>query len=161
MQRLPVEPRKRRVIEMTIRVFDILIYAAVVAGGVYALFFTPNTILRELTGWEWMIPIWAGFLLVGGGLGLFARISTIWIFEQAATIASFVGIAMYLIVLGTTAFTSITAAVATALVFVAALGVARRFLELQLFGSDPTHTSFITKLEDAWHRRTPNVVPRG
>lgn len=161
MDRFPVEPKKRRVVEMSIRVIDVIIYVAVFAGGIYALFFTPLSVTRQLEGWEWLIPWWASFLLIGGLLGIVARVSTFWILEPAADFASAIGIVMYTIVLGSTAFTSITSAVATFLVSVAFLNVTRRYLELQLFGSDPTHRDFRSRLFDAWTRRIPDVPPRG
>lgn len=161
MDKYAVPPRKRKVIETLIRIIDILCYTVVFLGGIYALFFTPTTVTNELSGFEWMIPWWASFLLLGGTLGLIGRITTIWIIEPGADVLSFVGIMMYFVVIGTTALTSITAAVATCLVFVAALGVMRRYLELQLFGSDPSRKDFKSRLQDALDRRIPNVPPRG
>lgn len=160
MKRFPVQPRKRRVIEMTIRVFDVLIYLAVIAGGVYALWFTPNSVVQELANWEWLIPWWSGFLLVGGTLGAIGRITTIWILEPSATVAAFVGVLMYFVVLGSTALNSLTSVVAVTLVFCALLGLARRYLELQLFGSNPSAITLRDKLEDLVRRRIPNVPPR-
>lgn len=161
MERFPVESRKRRVIEMAIRVLDTIVYAAVFAGGIYALFFTPATIQKELIGWEWLIPWWAAFLLLGGLLGFVGRISTIWILEPPADILAAVGASIYLIVLGKTALTSVTAAVAVTFTLVALVTLIRRYLELQLFGSDPSHQDFRSRIADALTRRTPNVPSRG
>jgi hypothetical protein len=146
---------------MLIRLIDIICYLVVFVGGIFALFFTPDTVTKELNGFEWMIGWWATFLLVGGLMGLVGRITTIWIIEPAADVAAFIGIIMYFVIIGVTAFSSITAAVATCLVFVAGLGVARRYLELQLFGSDPTRRDWRSRIEDAFQRRIPNVPPRG
>lgn len=161
MEKYPVGTRKRRVVELGIRIIDIVVYLVVTIAGVYALLFTPNTVEVQLSGFEWMIGWWAGFLLVGGIMGLAGRISTIWIMEPAADLAAFVGILMYFVIVGVTAFSSITAAVATCFVFVAGLGVARRYLELQLFGSDPSRRDWRSRIEDAFQRRIPNVPPRG
>lgn len=161
MDRFPVEPKKRRAVEMGIRIIDIVVYAAVFAGGIYALFFTPTSVTQQLDGWEWLIPWWASFLLIGGLLGFIARITTFWIVEPVADFAAAIGIVMYAFVLGSTAFESITAAVATFLVSVAFLNIVRRYLELQLFGSDPTHRDFKSKFLDAWTRRIPDVPSRG
>lgn len=161
VEKFKVADRKKKRIEMLIRVIDCLIYFVVIVGGLYALFFTPNTVTKELAGFEWMIPWWAGLLIVGGGLGLIGRITTIWILEPAADVASAFGILIYFVVIGTTAFSSITAALASCLVFVAFLGVTRRYLELQLFGSDPTQITFRQKVQATLERRIPNVTPRG
>lgn len=160
MDRFPVEPKKRKFIELAIRLIDILCYAVVVASGVYAWFFTPNSVTRELTGYEWMIPLWASMLLLGGLLGLAGRISTIWIIEPAADFLSACGILIYFVVIGNAAFSSTTAAVASCFVLMAFLGIVRRYLELQLFGSDPTHRTFRAKAKDALERRIPNVPQR-
>ena len=147
--------------ELAIRVIDIICYFVVLVGGFYAAFYTPTTAVQTLNGSEWLIGWWAGFLFVGGLMGLVGRITTIWIIEPAADFAAFIGVMMYFVVLGTTALSSVTATVAACLVFVAGLGVARRYLELQLFGTDPARSDFRSKMVDALERRIPNVPPRG
>lgn len=160
MDRFPVTAKRRRAVEFGIRIIDLVIYLAVFTGGIYALLFTPNTILTELNGWDWLIPWWAGFLIVGGLLGFVGRASTIWLIEPAAAFASSIGVLIYAIVLARTSFTSVTSAVAVFLLIVAFLNLVRRYFELQLFGSDPTHNDLKSKFIDALHRRIPNVPPR-
>lgn len=160
MERRPVEPKKRKRIELGIRAIDIICYSVVVISGIYAWFFTPTSVTEELRGVEWLIPLWATMLLLGGVLGLAGRISTIWLIEPAACFISAGGILIYFVVLGAAAFSSVTAAVATCFVFTAFLGVVRRYLELQLFGSDPTHRTLRAKAKDALERRIPNVPQR-
>ena len=161
MDSRPVEPRKRKTIELGIRGIDIACYAVIFIGGFAAMFFTPSSIIDELNGYEWIIPYWAGMLLVGGALGFVARVSTIWIMEPAADIISMFGITIYFVVLGKTAFDSFTAILASCLIFVALLGVIRRYLELQLFGSNPDDKSLKARMQAALTRRIPNVPPRG
>lgn len=147
--------------EMAIRIIDLIIYASVFAAGIYAAVYTPASITRELMGWEWLVYVWAGFLLIGGLVGFTGRATTIWLLEPAASFASATGMLIYIVVLGRTAFDTVTTTVAFLLVTVAFLGVARRYAELQLFGSDPDHKDFRSRFHDAWHRRIPNVPPRG
>jgi hypothetical protein len=161
MERYPIEPSKRRLVEAFIRVIDLVIYLAVIVGGIYALFYTPDSVRNELDGWHWLIPWWAGFLILGGVLGFFGRATTFWLLEPAACMAAGTGTFIYLIVLARTAFESVTAAVAVCLVIVAFLCITRRYFELQLFGSDPTHRDFRSKWVDAIQRRIPNVPYRG
>ena len=161
MDRFPIAPRKRRALEMLIRIIDVVVYMSVFGGGIYALFFTPISVTTTLNGWEWLIPIWSAFLLVGGLLGAIGRVTTIWILEPPATVAAFTGVSIYFVVLVQSAFTSLTSAVATFMVFVALLGLTRRYIELHLFGSDPKAKDFRSKLEDTWNRRIPNVPHRG
>ncbi len=160
MDRYPVEPRKRQRLEALIRILDILIYIAVFAGGIYALAFTPNTIQNELQGFEWLIGLWASLLLIGGGAGFVGRLSRYWVVELPATAAAFFGILIYVVVLGRTAFTSVTAAVAVTLTIVAMLIMVRRYVELQIFGSSPDNKDFSHRLAEIFGRRTQNVPPR-
>lgn len=160
MDRFPISAEKRRRLEAVIRVIDMIIYLAIIAGGVYALFFTPNTVQTELAGWEWLIGVWASLLLAGGVLGFIGRLSRYWVLEVPATSAGFFGVLIYLVILGRTAFDSLTAAVATTLVFVAMAVLVRRYVELQIFASDPEHKDFQTRLADMLRRRTQNVPPR-
>lgn len=161
MDSLPVEPTKRQRIEFGIRLIDIACYVVIFVGGFAAMFFTPDSIVKELNGYEWIIPYWSSMLLVGGGLGFVARVTTIWIMEPAADIISMFGIAIYFVVLGKTAFDSFTAILASCLILVALLGVIRRYLELQLFGSNPDDKTLRARVNAALARRIPNVPPRG
>jgi hypothetical protein len=142
---------------MCIRVIDLIIYAAVFVGGIYAMAFTPLSITKEFAGWTWLVPFWAGFLLLGGLVGFIGRLTTIWLLEPAADFAAATGILIYVVVLGRTALDTITSTVAFVLVIVAFLNIMRRYVELQLFGSDPSHTDPKSKLVDAWKRRIPDV----
>jgi hypothetical protein len=160
VDRYPVDPEKRRRLEALIRIIDMVIYLAVLAGGVYALFFTPTSVTVELTGWEWLIAVWASLLLVGGALGFIGRLSRYWVLELPATAAATFGILIYAVVLGRTAFASITAAVAVTLVLVACGLMVRRYVELQIFGSDPDHKDFQHRLAEMIRRRTQDVPPR-
>ena len=160
MDRYPIPDEKRRRLESLIRIIDMIIYLAIVAGGVYALFFTPTTVVTELAGWDWLIGVWSTLLLVGGVLGFVGRLSRYWVLEVPAAPAGVFGILIYLVILGRTAFVSITAAVATTLVLVAMLVLIRRYVELQIFASDPSHKDFQSRVADMLRRRTQNVAPR-
>lgn len=160
MERFPVPERKRRALEATIRIIDIVAYFIIFVGGCYALFFTPDSVQRELSGAEWLVPLWAGFLLVGGGMGMVGRITRIWILEPPADVAAIAGAAIYFVVLGNTLFQSVTAGVATTLVFYAIIQMFRRYIELQIFGTDPKVHSFTDRIAETLRRRTANVAAR-
>lgn len=160
VERFPVPDEKRRFLEAMIRWIDIIIYAAVLIGGMGAWAYTPTSAATELAGWEWLIPMWIGFLLVGGLLGIVGRITRIWILEPPATVAALVGIAIYFVVLGKTMFTSLLAMLATCLILVAALVMLRRYVELQIFGTDPGNTSLSDRIAEVLRRRTGNIPPR-
>lgn len=160
MDRFPVDPRKRQRLEALIRILDIVIYFTVFCGGIYALLFTPTSVQNELNGFEWLIGVWSSLLLIGGGAGFIGRISRYWVVELPATAAAFFGILIYVVVLGRTAFTSITAAVAVALTIVAMLIMVRRYVELQIFGGSPDNKDFKHRVAEMLRRRTLNVAPR-
>lgn len=159
MDRYPISARVRRRWEQVIRIIDIVIYAAVFVGGVYALVGTPNSVVDELRGWEWVVVLWAALLLVGGGVGFAGRLSRRWMVEVPATVLSFFGALIYLVVLGRFAFSSITSAVAVTLVLVATLEMLRRYAELQIFSSEPD-TDFRTRMAAALTRRTADFPHR-
>lgn len=156
MDKHPVPAARRRRLEAAIRVIDLIVYAAVFSGGVYALFATPSTVEAELAGVEWLIVMWAVLLLLGGAVGFAGRLSRWWMVEVPAAVLSISGILIYLVVLGRFAFTSITAAVAAVLVAVSMLMIVRRWVELQIFSIDPDHPDFRSRLAEALRRRTPN-----
>lgn len=159
MDRRPVEPARRKRFEAFIRCIDLVAYATVFTGGLYALFATPVTVFDELAG-TGLIFLWSGLLLVGGFAGFMGRLTRFWFPEMPATVLSFAGILIYFVVLGRYTFTSVTAAVAAALVLVAMLLMARRWAELQIFATDPEAKNFRTRLADALRRRTQNFVQR-
>lgn len=159
MDRNPVPPQRRRLYEGLIRAVDLIVYAAVLAGGIYAMLATPSTVVDELAGAEWLIVFWSLMLLAGGAVGFVGRLLRRWMVETPATVASFTGILVYVIVLGRFAFSSVTAAVAVSLVVVAALTMLRRWLELQIFATEPG-ADLRGRIVEAWRRRTSNTVPR-
>ncbi|MEV8269160.1 hypothetical protein AB0P19_02360 [Microbacterium oleivorans] len=160
MERFPVPQEKRRVLEAIIRILDIVAYSIVTVGGTYALLWTPDSVQRELANAAWLVPMWAAFLLVGGVMGMVGRITRIWILEPPACVAALVGAVIYFVVLGGTLFESVTAGVAAAFVLYAAIQVARRYVELQIFGTDPNVHGFTDRIAEALRRRTANVAPR-
>ena len=149
------EQRRER-LEATVRVIDMVVYATVLAGGFYALLATPLSVVDVLEGAEWLVPVWSGLLIAGGLVGLAGRATRYWMVEVPGTVLSFFGTMIYLVMLGRYAFASITASVAAALVVVALCTVARRWVELQIFSSDPDDGSFASRLAVTIRRRTSN-----
>lgn len=156
MDKFPVPTRKRRLFEAVIRIIDLIIYATVFAGGLYALFGTPTTVADELVGAEWLIVMWAGLLMLGGLAGFVGRLIRNWMTELPATWLAATGIIIYFVVLGRFAFTSVTAAVAASLVLVAFMVMARRWAELQIFATDPTNPDWKSRIAQALRRKTPD-----
>lgn len=160
MDRRPVPPERRRRFEAIIRIIDLVVYAAVAVGGVYALVGTPATVVDELRGALWLVVVWAGLLCVGGTVGFLGRLTRFWMLEVPATVLAFFGVLIYVVVIGRFAFTSITAAVAALLILVAMGMLARRWAELQIFATDPDAHDFRHRMAEALRRRTQDFPHR-
>lgn len=160
MDRYPVAAERRERFERLIRIIDMIAYATVFVGGVYAMFATPATVIDELQGAMWLVLVWSGLLILGGGVGFVGRLSRFWMIEVPATALAFFGILIYFVVLGRYAFTSVTAAVSAALILVAMCVMVRRWAELQIFATDPNSHDFRTRMADALRRRTQNFPRR-
>lgn len=155
-----VPKRRRRILEAIIRIIDLIVYVAVFTGGLYAIAATPASVVDELEGSEWMIPLWGALLLVGGLGGFLGRLTRYWFLEVPSTTLAFSGILIYFVVLGRFAFTSITAVVATTLVLVAMAAMVHRWAELQIFASEPGEDDFRSRVARIFRRRTQNYVHR-
>lgn len=151
---------RRRTLEHIIRILDVGAYLVVFGTGLAALLLTPDTVRVALDNYEWLIGLWAGLLLVGGLLGLAGRLSFVWAVELPGTVAAFFGCLMYFVILGTAALDKGTAAVATLLIALAAIEMARRYVELQIFTTDRRAKTFTDRLRIVLARRTPLAVPR-
>lgn len=160
MDKYPIPKERRERFEAFIRILDMIAYAVVFVGGLYALHATPQTVSNELEGATWLIVVWGGLLCLGGLVGFIGRASRYWMLEVPATVLAFTGVLIYIVVLGRFAFTSVTAAVAALLIIVAGILVVRRWAELQIFATDPEHHDFRSRMADALRRRTQNFPHR-
>lgn len=159
MERYPISPKRRRRFERAIRIADLIVYAAVFLGGLAAVFVPPASATDELIRTPILIGVWAVLLLGGGLVGFIGRLTRYWLIEGPATIAAFFGAGIYFILLFNLALQTVTTTLAVALIFVAMVSLARRHLELQIFGTEPNAT-WKRRLRNAAHRRTADVVPR-
>lgn len=148
--------RRRERFEGVVRIVDLVIYAITVACGFYAVLATPMSVVDVLTGAEWLVGLWAALLLVGGTVGFIGRLSRYWMVEIPGTVLAFAGMMIYFVMLGRFAFTSITASVASGMVLATSLVMFRRWIELQIFSSEPGDGSLGVRLAFALRRRTTN-----
>lgn len=149
---------RRRTKEATIRIIDLVVYAFVVGGGIFALAVPPQTVQDQLGGFPWIASAWGGMLILAGLLGFLGRLTRLWIIEVPGTTMAIAGELVYVIVLGATAFTSATVWVAICMLVGAMLALARRYTELQIFTTDPGEKSFSERLAASLRRRTANTV---
>lgn len=155
-----VTDRKRTLLEHAIRVTDLCIYVFVLAAAVWGFIFTPTSIARALHPWDFLIIMWNVLLLIGGFGGFAGRLYRLWAIETPAAAAGTFGTAIYAVVLASTSFGNPIVWVATFLMFVAMFTCIRRWLELQIFLSDPEDVTLIQRLRKALRRRTPLITER-
>lgn len=127
----------RRAREAAIRVVDLIVYALVVAAGVFALIVPPETVQRWLSGWEWVALLWGWLLIIAGILGFAGRLTRVWAVEIPGPIAALFGLAIYVLILGAAATRSVTVWVALSIVVIAGMFMLRRYVELLIFSTDP------------------------
>ena len=151
---------RRRRQEAFIRAIDIALYGITIAGGLYAVMATPISVVDVLEGAEWLVPVWASLLLIGGLSGFIGRIARYWMIERPGTMLTFFGAAIYAVMLGRYAFSTITASVALAFTVMAMLIFMRRWIELNIFASEPDDGSFSSRVVNAIRRRTKNFPQR-
>lgn len=159
MDQFPVTPRKRHAFEVLIRIVDLVVYLGVFFAGTYAIVATPHAALQTLSGSRWLILLWAGLLLGGGLVGFIGRLSRRWLLETPATIAAFFGCLIYFVILSRYMFLNAATVVGLMLVAIATVAMLRRWLELQIFGSEP-NARMTARLKSALDRRTANTVNR-
>jgi hypothetical protein len=159
VDRHPIPAERRRFYEASIRVLDLVVYAAITAGGVWALVATPSVVVDEIGRFPWLIVVWAALLFCGGLIGFIGRLFRRWMIENPATVAAFTGVVIFLVLILRFSFTSTAAFVATTMVLVAGAAMVRRWLELQIFGSEPGLT-FRGRFIAAAGRRTPDLPHR-
>ncbi|QIN93681.1 hypothetical protein QDW23_gp22 [Microbacterium phage Stromboli] len=154
----PAPPRKKRAYEAAIRYVDLFVYAVVFLGGVALTTLPFGQATSILKGYEILVVLWAMFLLGGGLLGFLGRLTRYWMVENSATVASAFGAAIYIVVLGRFAFDSIAALFTWTFVILAFCLLVRRWLELQIFGSEPG--DWRHRLALALSRKTSDIVDR-
>jgi hypothetical protein len=148
----------RKFKEALIRVIDILAYLTVLYGGIGAIYALPLSVDMALRRFHWLIVVWIVFLIVGGSFGAIGRFSRVWIVELLGAGAGMIGSAIYFVILSAAALDGLTALVASSLVLCLGWLMLRRYVELQIFTSEPGEKSFAQRIAEILRRRTTNTV---
>lgn len=158
MDENPPTLKRRRLYESAIRYVDMFVYSMVFLGGVALVMLPFGQATEILRGYEVLVVVWAVFLLGGGLLGFLGRLTRYWMVEASATIAAAFGVLIYAVVLARFALESIAATFTWTFVVLAFCLLVRRWMELQLFGSEPG--DWRHRLALALARKTANTVDR-
>jgi hypothetical protein len=145
--------RRHRVLDLILIALDVVIGGVAVVSGIVAFIAPPPSIIREVS-LPWLIVVWGVFLIAGGVGASAGRISGIWIFETTGIVSIGVGVAIYLVVVLTAAQRELGVLVACGIILIAALELARRYVELQKFLAEPGDVSLLERLQNAWRTRT-------
>lgn len=154
----PRTNERRRAKEATIRVIDLIVYAFVLGGGLFALLVPPDSVRQQLEGFQWLQIFWSVLLISAGTLGFTGRFTRYWVVELPGAVMAIAGEVIYIVVLGATAFASATAWVALCVIAGATLALFRRYIELQIFTTDPEVKTLAQRLEAIMSRRTGDTA---
>lgn len=153
----PSADKRNRLKALVIRLIDIGIYALVLVGGMFILILTPEAIERQLSDLPWLIMLWSVLLILGGLLGLLGRLTGRWWVEAPGTVISMFGALIYAIVLLGVWAGGERTLVPAAFALVAFLTLVRRYVELQLFTSEPGDVSLTYRIRKAVSHKPPTA----
>lgn len=150
--------KRRVVLDAILKAIDVTVAFVALGCGVIVFLAPPPTILREVSLPQ-LIALWGVFLIVGGFCGSVGRLTGIWLLETSGIALMGTGIAIYLAVVSTAIVRELGVAVATGLILVALLTMAKRYVELQAFLSEPGDVSLIARLRALLRIRTSEPRP--
>lgn len=128
-----------------LRVLDILISVCIVASGIFALVAPPESFLRAVDLY-WLVYTWGALLTLGGLLSGIGRTSGLWLFETTGLALAIPGTAIYLGAILFFVPADIGLITAAALFGVAMLSQIRRYVEIQMFITEPGEDTWIGRL---------------
>ena len=137
-----------------LRITDVTIGFAIVAAGVFALIVAPTTVQREVT-LPALVTSWGLLLILGGLSATVGRLTGIWIMETVGIVAAATGVLIFIGVLGVTVGRTPTAGAALCIMWVAFACLVRRYIELQLFLSEPGERGLVGRILGLVKTRTP------
>lgn len=149
-----IRSRRKEILEGLLRAIDVTVGMLAMVAGIFALAATPPTILREVTIPQ-LVWLWGGLLIVGGFAAALGRIIGLWIFETSGIAAMAFGTAIYAVVLSQVIHDELGVIVAAALITIALLLMARRYVQLQIFTSEPDERGWLSRVVTVLTRRTP------
>lgn len=150
---------RRELLHSILKFIDIAVGITAIVGGVFAIAATPPTVMREVSV-PLLVWIWGGLLIIGGFGGALGRITGIWLLETTGIVAMGAGTLIYIAVVGSLVPDQMGLVVAITLFVVALLSMVRRYVELQIFLSEPDEPGFVSRLHAAFRLRVPNTSLR-
>lgn len=149
--------RRRAVLDGLIKCIDVSVGIIALIAGVFALVAAPPSIVREVS-LPFFVVLWGVLLIAGGFSSALGRLTGIWILETAGIMGAATGALIYLAVVATAITTELGVAVAVCLILVALLALIRRYIELQIFLSEPTDVGLVARLRGLLRIRTTSAL---
>lgn len=145
--------RRRAILDGITKAIDVMVGAVAIIAGIYALVATPPSIIREVS-LPFLVVFWGYALILGGVAALLGRLTEIWLLETSGIAATATGTLIYLAVVSTAIANELGVVVAVALILIALLSLARRYVELQKFLAEPEHPGVLGKISNLIRLRT-------
>lgn len=149
----PRNTRRRVALDALLKITDVVVGIAVLAGGVFALVATPPSVAREVE-LPLFVILWGTLLVLGGFSSALGRLTGIWILETAGIAAAACGSLIYLAIVSKLLLDDLGVGLAVCLILVALLALLRRYIELQIFLSEPGDRGLLVRLQGLFNIRT-------
>lgn len=151
--------RRHAMLGCILKAIDITVGLVSVVAGVFALVAAPPSVVREVS-LPFLVVLWGALLIAGGLSSALGRLTGIWILETAGIISATSGTLIYLVVVSTAIGATLGAAVVASFILIALLAMARRYIELQIFLSEPKERGLIAHIQSLLRLRTaPSLQP--
>lgn len=153
--------RRRSALALLLKLIDIGVGLTAIVGGVFAIIATPATVAHEV-GVPGLVYLWGALLIVGGFCAALGRLVGIWILETTGIVGMCFGTLIYIGVIAGVlqGRGGPEVIVAVCMFIVALLAMIRRYVELQIFTSEPNERGWIARLHSLLKLRLPDAPGR-
>lgn len=146
--------RRRALLDGILKTIDVTVGLVALVAGVFALIASPPTIVREVS-LPFLVVLWGVLLIAGGFSSALGRLTGVWILETAGIAGAASGALIYLAVVSTAIRDELGVVVAVCLILIALLAMVRRYVELQIFLSEPNEPGVLNRLLGLLKIRVP------
>lgn len=156
-EQTPPNSRRRAVLDALLKAIDVTVGLVALVAGVFALAAVPPSIVREVS-LPFLVILWGVLLIVGGFSSALGRLTGIWLLETAGIMGAASGTLIYLVVVSTAIRDELGVVVAVCLILIALLAMTRRYVELQIFLSEPDGRGLLARLQSILRIRTASTL---
>lgn len=150
--------RRRAILDGMLKGIDVTVGLVALVAGVFALVAAPPSIVREVS-LPFLVTLWGVLLIAGGFSSALGRLTGLLILETAGIVGAAFGALIYLVVVSTAIADALGVAVAVCLILIALLSMVRRYVELQIFLSEPGKRGLFRHLRHFLRGRPTSVLP--